>query len=1033
MASKYGYMAKIGADTSGLQNALKNVEADARNISMELRTVNEALKFDPGNTELLKQKQDLLAQSIENTSQKLEKLKSVQEDVNKAVENGDLSVTEQQRYTREIANTESALRRYQTELEGTVLQTKNANSEIITFGDLLKSNIIGDLVADGIKAAGSAIKNLVMDGIELASDLQEVQNVVDTTFGDGAEEIYRWADAASESFGLSSLQAQSFNGTLGAMLKSMGLTDEAVMKMSTDMVGLAGDMASFYNIDVDTAFQKIRSGISGETEPLKQLGINMSVANLEAYALAQGIEKAWEEMSQAEQATLRYQYLLNQTADAQGDFAKTSDSFANQQRILQLNVEELSATLGQSLLPHLNDGIVLVNDKLPQVVPTIEKIADIMGLLAGFVLDNHEAILALAAGYGAFAGTNAVATGIMKLVNTVKALKTANDAATVSQTAMNTAANANPYILLASAIAAVVAGIAVYVKSTTAAVDAVNDKYEQLKKNTEDTIAESETEIALVRTKAAKYEELRGKMERTAGEEAQLLELAQDLQKYMPEGTTLINEQTGAYNSLAGSIDGVIESMKQQALMEAYKEEYAELIKLREEAAEAEKDAREKLKDSAIDNAFKYSPIGAAINLGNDIIDSNASNKAVEALDAIDERIAELEGKMGGLAEDIAGAGTTLETSFADAGEIFGSGVGAGTEDTLEKWEEDLQQMKKAWKEAEFAFNDPEGAIKTEKQLYSAKLRIWGQYGDKSVEEHQKYYLELIDMHNEFQEEEAKEAEKAEEEKLKAAEEAEKERLKLAEEAAEAELKAWEKSTKDISDTLTDAYKDLVDEKEKIRDDLLEIDLSETVTTKDGKEIEVLTNLDEQVKKIDRYKASLDRLKNTGISDSLLAEIQSMNFEDGSRQRFIDSLLGLSQDKLNLYYSDWERLQTKSEQVSQDIIAGSAEELNKETTAAVKSTFGAMPAAAYAEGVETAQSYLQGIIDSMGGINSIDTISQMFTGAFSGSSASSGNGQKMIPADTKIVFNIDGKKYVETTVQDLIDKGQRTGGNPLNL
>ncbi len=92
-----------------------------------------------------------------------------------------------------------------------------------------------------------------------------------------------------------------------------------------------------------------------------------------------------------------------------------------------------------------------------------------------------------------------------------------------------------------------------------------------------------------------------------------------------------------------------------------------------------------------------------------------------------------------------------------------------------------------------------------------------------------------------------------------------------------------------------------------------------------------------------------------------------------------------------------------------------------------------MPSAAYAEGVETGQRYLQGIIDSMDGVNNSDVISQMLTGAFSGFSTSSNKEQKMIPSDTKIVLNIDGKKYVETTVQDLIDKGQRTGGNSLNL
>ena len=88
------------------------------------------------------------------------------------------------------------------------------------------------------------------------------------------------------------------------------MSGEQVTEMSTDLAGLAADMASFYNLDFDTAFQKIRSGISGETEPLKQLGINMSVANLEAFALSKGITKAFNDMSQGEQTILRYQYLM---------------------------------------------------------------------------------------------------------------------------------------------------------------------------------------------------------------------------------------------------------------------------------------------------------------------------------------------------------------------------------------------------------------------------------------------------------------------------------------------------------------------------------------------------------------------------------------------------------------------------------------------------------------------------------------------------------------------------------------------------
>lgn len=148
------------------------------------------------------------------------------------------------------------------------------------------------------------------------------------------------------------------------MLKSMGIADDQVLQMSMDMAGLAADMASFYNLDHDTAFEKIRSGISGETEPLKALGINMSVANLNAFALEKGMNKAFDKMSQAEQATLRYQYLLEATKDAQGDFARTGDSFSNEMRKLQTNLDRIKTEFGKGLLGVVTPAISLLNNVL---------------------------------------------------------------------------------------------------------------------------------------------------------------------------------------------------------------------------------------------------------------------------------------------------------------------------------------------------------------------------------------------------------------------------------------------------------------------------------------------------------------------------------------------------------------------------------------------------------------------------------------------------------------------------------------------
>ena len=208
---------------------------------------------------------------------------------------------------------------------------------------------------------GEKLLDFGKQAIAAASDLEEVQNVVDVTFGESASQIDDWAKNAGKQFGLTETQAKRFTSTLGAMAKSSGIAQKDLVSMSENLAGLAADMASFYNLDFETAFEKIRSGISGETEPLKALGINMSVANLEAFALSQGIDKAFSSMSQGEQTMLRYQYLMQATADAQGDFARTSDGYANGVRMLETNIESLKTNIGKAILPVVTSVVAGIN------------------------------------------------------------------------------------------------------------------------------------------------------------------------------------------------------------------------------------------------------------------------------------------------------------------------------------------------------------------------------------------------------------------------------------------------------------------------------------------------------------------------------------------------------------------------------------------------------------------------------------------------------------------------------------------------
>ena len=250
------------------------------------------------------------------------------------------------------------------------------------LGNLLKTAI-------GFKAI-RGLANLGKSAIGFGSDITEIENVVDVSFGSMADEAYKFASTAKEQFGLSELAAKQYSGTMMAMMKSSGVAQDAASKMSISLAGLAGDIASFYNIDTDTAFQKIRSGISGEIEPLRQLGINLSVANMEAYALSRGITTSYNAMSQAEKVALRYNYLMSVTGDVQGDFVRTSGTWANQVRLLTLNFQSLSAVIGQGLIAGILPAIQALNALMSKLMQAANVFRNFMYVLMGKKLKGSQ-------------------------------------------------------------------------------------------------------------------------------------------------------------------------------------------------------------------------------------------------------------------------------------------------------------------------------------------------------------------------------------------------------------------------------------------------------------------------------------------------------------------------------------------------------------------------------------------------------------------------------------------------------------------
>ncbi len=209
------------------------------------------------------------------------------------------------------------------------------------------------------------VKELIDFGkrsIDAASDLAEAQNVVDTAFGAMNWKMEQFAATALETYGISELTAKNMGSTYMAMAKGMGVATNAASDMAVTLTGRLSDIMSFYNktqSEVDTIGRAL---ITGETEPLKAIGVVMTQTNLSAYAMAQGFSKTYAEMSSNEQLLVRYKYFLEQTSLAQGDFAKTSEGWANQTRLLSERINEFMTNLGGVIMNVLTPALQFANE-----------------------------------------------------------------------------------------------------------------------------------------------------------------------------------------------------------------------------------------------------------------------------------------------------------------------------------------------------------------------------------------------------------------------------------------------------------------------------------------------------------------------------------------------------------------------------------------------------------------------------------------------------------------------------------------------
>ena len=398
-----GITIEIGGDTSQLQKELKKIDTSLKTTSEALKDINKLLKLDPKNTELLKQKQDALNKAINDTDNRLKTLKEAYA----ALDGKDTEEAKEQQkaLAREIVETENNLKSLKKEakdfgsvmsqqLKATGQELKEVGSKITGIGKDLSTKVTAPIIAAFTYSS------------KVASDYEENLNKLSVAFGDYASEVRQFTDNAYADYGLSKVDASEVASSFGAMAKGIGIADKEAGSMAATLTGLSADLASYFNTDIETAGTALEAIFTGNAQALKKFGVVLTDANLKEFALSLGMTaKQYKNLGSVEKTMLRYQYVLQQTSDAQGDFARTNDGMANATKTMEAVFKDLATVVGEQLLPI--------------IVPVIQKITEFVGKLANANPELIEMAVKIGLAAAAFGPLLVVVGNIISIIGSL--------------------------------------------------------------------------------------------------------------------------------------------------------------------------------------------------------------------------------------------------------------------------------------------------------------------------------------------------------------------------------------------------------------------------------------------------------------------------------------------------------------------------------------------------------------------------------------------------------------------------------------
>lgn len=654
-----GITVEIDGNTTKLTDALRKVNTQVSRTSTALKDVERLLKLDPTNTELLRQKQQLLAESITATKDKLEELHKAEKQAKEQMENGKMSTDQYRAIQREIVDTEQKLKKLEEQAKSAA---KSLGDKMQEAGEKVKK--AGEAVSgagDKISSVGKGLtKSLTVPlaaagtaAVKFASDYEENLNKVEASFKGNAREVKEWAKTATESFGMSESAALEATSLFGDMGTSMGLTTKEAASMSTSLAGLAGDLSSFKNLGIDEAMTALKGVFTGETESLKTLGVVMTETNLKQFASDCGL--VYDGMSQAEKVTLRYNYVLANTKNAQGDYKKTADGTANSIRTLQAEAANLAATFGREMLPSITpliQGATEMVKKFGELDSSTKQGIIKAGALVAAIGPVTTAVGTATSGIGKL--INVAGNGIVAAGKFTNALAGGSGLASALGAALGPAGAAG---LAVAGAASVAAGTVLVINAIDKALDPIR-QMENALKDAADAQERMGTAGNIVEL-SDRYAYLRDQLNNTTLSASKLEEIEAELDDVRSQLNAATNGAVSAEGDYNTALDATVEIQKDLAEIEQqranqdlyeslkdgandYKQGLIEIKLKQEELAEAEEHLKAVAENSAKSSTDAYGELQDALeeireNISSGVIDTDTENGVKDLRDALDD------------------------------------------------------------------------------------------------------------------------------------------------------------------------------------------------------------------------------------------------------------------------------------------------------------------------------------------------------------------------------------------------------------